>query len=158
MCVWRFICCSYISRATGSVNNHRVQGNVTAVKLIAPHLLGGLKSLWCSRATELQHMGKYLQWAPSMGEFTAGTFQKEEEVSFFDLYHGDKYRRWFIVGAPLAPFEMPGGGSAGSHSNTEPYFLPLPAWIQTRAHPHWDQFGVFTLSRTESLQESGRRI
>lgn len=91
-----WICCSYISRGTGSVNDHGGGFNDTAVNLIASHLLGGLKSLWCSLATELKHMGNYLQWAPSPGEFTDVHFPKRRGSLFFDLCRGDKIKRVLI--------------------------------------------------------------
>lgn len=42
----------------------RRRSNVTAVNLISPHLLAALKTLWCSRAVEVKHMGNYLRGAP----------------------------------------------------------------------------------------------
>lgn len=38
------ICCSYISRGLGSVNDRGGGFNDTVVNLIASHLLGGLKT------------------------------------------------------------------------------------------------------------------
>lgn len=107
MCVCGdWICCSYISTGIGPVNNHGGGFNDTAVNLIASHLLGGLRSLWCSLAADLQHMGNYLQWAPSLGEFTDVHFPKRRGSLFFDLCHGDIMQRWFIVGAPPALFDI----------------------------------------------------
>lgn len=88
------------------------------------------------------NMGKYLQWAPSLGEFTVGTKRGETLISCWKPFGSV----WCARRRRISWLTQQHGAS----------FLVLSAWILTSAHPHWDQFGVFTLSRKASLQEFDR--